>query len=434
MVLTTIEAPGRGVSAARAGALEEVDPEVAHVVTREEQRLLDTVQLIPSENYPSAAVRAATGSVLTLKYAEGYPKHRYYQGCEWVDKLESLARRRARQLFGVEHANVQPHSGSQANMAAYFAALRPGGTVLAMRLDQGGHLTHGSPHNFSGQLYRFVHYGVHPDTEQIDYDEVERLATRHRPRLVVCGATAYSRIIDFARFRAIADSVGAYLLADVAHLAGLVAGGVHPSPVPHAHFVTSSTHKTLRGPRGGFILCGEGFREAVDRAVMPGTQGGPFMHVVAAKTVMFHEAAQPSFREYARQVVANAQALADALLAEGVRLVSGGTDNHLFLVRLDGEGPTGREVARALERAGIIVNANTVPGETRGPWHTSGVRLGSPAATTLGFREAEMREIGWLIARVIRHLHDEGLLHEVAGRIRELCHFVAARRERDEGS
>lgn len=434
MATTTAATPPRALAPAHLHPLEVADPEVAGIVEGEARRQRETVQLIPSENYPSAAIREATGSVLTLKYAEGYPKRRYYQGCEWVDAAEDLARRRARRLYKAEYANVQPHSGSQANIAAYFALLQPGDTVLAMRLDQGGHLTHGRPGNISAQLYNFVHYGVHPDTEYIDYDEVERLAREHAPRMIVCGATAYPRIIDFARFREIADAVGAHLVADMAHIAGLVAGGVHPSPVPHAHIVTSSTHKTLRGPRGGFILCREEFRKPVNSAVIPGTQGGPLEHVIAAKAVMFHEAAQPEFREYARRVVENAKALADTLLEEGFQLVSGGTDNHLLLIRLPEDGPTGREVAEALEQAGIIVNANTVPGDTRSAWVTSGIRLGSPAATTFGFGAEELREIARLIARVIRNLDDGRLRLQAAEQVRELCRSVEARRHHEQGN
>jgi glycine hydroxymethyltransferase len=346
-----------------------------------------------------------------------------------VDVVEDLARKRACRLFGADHANVQPHSGSQANMGVYFAALQFGDTVMGMDLNAGGHLTHGSPVNFSAKLYRFVAYGVDPKTERIDYDQVAELARAHRPKMIVVGATAYPRIFDWARFREIADSVGALLLADMAHIAGLVAGGVHPSPVPYAEFCSTSTHKTLRGPRGGMVLCRKDYAEALDKAIMPGIQGGPLEHVIAAKAVMLHEAAQPEFRQYAQAVVDNARVLAETLLSEGLALVSGGTDNHLILVRLPADGPTGRETARALERAGLVVNANTVPGETRGAWHTSGIRLGTPAATTFGFGPDEFREIGRLVAGIVKDVKNEALQQRTAARVKELCAAVEARRE-----
>ncbi len=414
---------------ATGSVLAREDPEVYQAIQGEATRLRETIQLIPSENYPSLAVLEATGSVLTTKYAEGYPKRRYYQGCTWIDVVEDLARRRARKLFGADHANVQPHSGSAANMGVYFAALQFGDTVLGMDLNAGGHLTHGSPVNFSSKLYHFVAYGVDPKTERIDYDQVAALAKEHRPKMIVVGATAYPRLFDWVRFREIADSVGALLLADMAHIAGLVAGGMHPSPVPYAEFCSTSTHKTLRGPRGGMVLCRKEFAEALDKAIMPGMQGGPLEHVIAAKAVMLHEAMQPEFRDYARAVVEHARILADTLLSEGLTLVSGGTDNHLMIIRLPADGPSGRETARALERAGLIANANTVPGETRGAWYTSGVRLGTPAATTFGFGPDEFREIGRMVAAVVKHVDDEALISHTRERVRELCAAVEARRE-----
>ena len=415
-----------------ASALERQDPAVYAAVVGEERRLREHIQLIPSENYPSAAVLEANGSVMTQKYAEGYPGYRFYQGCRWVDEVEDLARRRARSLFKAGRANVQPHSGSAANMAVYFAALEPGDTVLALDLASGGHLTHGDPVNFSAQLYNFVHYGVDPETEQIDFDQVARLAREHRPKMIVTGATAYPRFWDYARFKEIADEVGAVHLADMAHVAGLVAGGVHPSPVSYAQYVTSTTHKTLRGPRGGLILCQRELRAEVNRALFPGIQGGPLEHVIAAKAVMFHEAAQPAFADYARAVVDNCAVLAETLLSEGLTLVSGGTDNHLLLVRFPDDGPTGRVAAAALEEAGIVVNKNKVPFDTKSAFVTSGIRMGSPAATTFGFRADEFRTIGRLIARVLRNLDDDTVPVAVAAEVRELASAVVARREREE--
>lgn len=402
-------------------ALAATDPEIFRWIREEHRRQRETLELIASENFTSAAVLEAMGSALTNKYAEGYPGRRYYGGCQFVDEVEELARRRACALFGAEHANVQPHSGAQANMAVYFATLQPGDTILGMDLAHGGHLTHGSPVNFSGQLYRVVAYGVDPETERIDYDQVARLAREHRPKLIVVGASAYPRVIDFARFRAIADEVGAKVMVDMAHIAGLVAGGEHPNPVPFAEFVTSTTHKTLRGPRGGFVLCRAGEAKALDKAVFPGMQGGPLMHVIAAKAVCFHEAAQPAFRAYARQVVANARALAETLAAEGLRLVSGGTDNHLVLVDLRPLGVTGREAEQVLERVGITVNKNAIPFDPQPPMVTSGIRLGTPALTTRGMGEAEMREIGQLIAAVLRHRDEPAQLERLADRVRELA-------------
>jgi glycine hydroxymethyltransferase len=409
--------------------LAEVDPRVYEAIVAEEQRLRETIQLIPSENYPSQAVMEATGSVMTTKYAEGYPKRRYYQGCKWVDVVEDIARKRACRLFGADHANVQPHSGSSANMGVYFAALEFGDTVMGMDLNAGGHLTHGSPVNFSSKLYKFIAYGVDPKTERIDYDQVADLAKQHHPKMIVIGATAYPRIFDWARFREIADSVDAMLLADIAHISGLIVGGAHPSPVPVADFCSTSTHKTLRGPRGGMVLCKEQYAEALDKAIMPGLQGGPLEHVIAAKAVMLHEAAQPDFRDYAHAIVDNAKALAESLLSEGLTLVTGGTDNHLMIIRLSPEGATGRETARALERAGLVCNANTVPGETRGAWHTSGVRLGTPAATTFGFGPDEFREIGRMVAGIVKDVKNEALQQQTAGQVKELCAAVEARRE-----
>jgi len=408
-------------------SLRDQDPEVYRAIAQEQQRLREKIHLIASENAVSEAVLEATGSILTQKYAEGLPGKRYYQGCEWIDFVETLAIKRAKELFRADHANVQPHSGSQANMAVYFAALRPGDRVLAMDLRQGGHLTHGSPVNFSGRLYQFAFYGVDAETERLDYDAIAALAREHRPRLIVAGATAYPRLIDFARFRAIADEVDALLMVDMAHIAGLIAGGVHPSPVPHADFVSSSTHKTLRGPRGGFVLCRKARAADLDRAVFPGIQGGPLEHVIAGKAVAFGEALQPAFRRYQELIVANARALAESLVAEGLRLVSGGTDNHLMLVDLGRDGPTGRAVAEALDRCGIVANKNSVPDDPRPPTQTSGIRLGTPAATTAGFEPAEMVELGRLIARVVRELGNERAYREVQERVALLCTAVRSK-------
>ncbi|MCL6515836.1 serine hydroxymethyltransferase [Alicyclobacillus sp.] len=369
------------------------DPEVARAMEQELGRQRAKIELIASENFVSRAVMEAMGSVLTNKYAEGYPGRRYYGGCEYVDIVENLARDRVKRLFGAEHANVQPHSGAQANMAVYFAALQPGDTVLGMNLAHGGHLTHGSPVNFSGQLYRFAAYGVNPETETIDYDEVARIAKEVRPKLVVAGASAYPRVIDFARMRAIADEVGAQLMVDMAHIAGLVATGHHPSPIPHAQFVTSTTHKTLRGPRGGLILTTQEHAKAIDKSIFPGIQGGPLMHVIAAKAVAFGEALRPEFREYSARIVKNAKALADALTARGFRLVSGGTDNHLILIDVRNFGLTGKEAERRLDEVGITVNKNAIPFDPQSPMVTSGIRVGTPAVTTRGMDERAMEEI-----------------------------------------
>ena len=377
------------------------DPELAASFESELRRQRENIELIASENWVSHAVMSAMGSVLTNKYAEGYPGRRYYGGCEYVDVAENLARDRACALYGAEHANVQPHSGAQANAAVYFALLKPGDTIMGMALDNGGHLTHGSPANLSGAYFNVIPYGVSPETGRIDYDDVLRLAMEHRPKLIVAGASAYPRSIDFARFREIADACGAYLMVDMAHIAGLVAAGEHMNPVPYADVVTTTTHKTLRGPRGGMILCREKYAKAIDKAIFPGTQGGPLMHVIAAKAVCFKEAATDEFRDYQKQIVKNAQAMAQRFRERGIRLVSGGTDNHLMLVDLSDREMTGKALEKLLDRAHITVNKNTVPGEKRSPFITSGIRVGTPAATTRGMREPEMVEIADMIADVI---------------------------------
>ncbi len=382
--------------------IRRTDPAVADAIELELNRQRSHIELIASENFVSPAVMAAMGTCLTNKYAEGYPAHRYYGGCECVDIVENLARDRACQLFGAEHANVQPHSGAQANMAVYFAMLSPGDTVMGMSLSHGGHLTHGSPVNMSGKYFRFVPYGLDPQTERIDYDEVLRLARECRPKLIVAGASAYPRVIDFARLRAVADDVGALLMVDMAHIAGLIAAGEHPSPVPYADFVTTTTHKTLRGPRGGMILCREQYAKAIDKAIFPGTQGGPLEHVIAAKAVCFAEALTPAFKAYQHQIILNAQALAAAFEKEGLRMVSGGTDNHLILLDFTGTEMTGKLLETLLESANITVNKNTVPNETRSPFVTSGVRVGTPAVTTRGMKEADMTRVAAWIARVAR--------------------------------
>jgi glycine hydroxymethyltransferase len=402
-------------------SLRSADPEVFEAVAAEAGRQHGTLELIASENFTSVAVLQAAGTVLTNKYAEGYPGKRYYGGCEYVDVAESLAIARARELFGAEHANVQPHSGAQANMAAYLALLKPGDTLLGMSLSHGGHLTHGSPVNSSGQLYRAVAYGLGANG-RIDYDQVRELARQHRPQVIVAGASAYPRIIDFEIFAGIALEVEAQLVVDMAHIAGLVAGGAHPNPVPHADVVTSTTHKTLRGPRGGFVLCREEHAKAVDKAVFPGMQGGPLMHIIAAKAVAFREALAPGFRQYARSVVENAHTLAETLQEHGFELVSGGTDNHLLLVDLTNKGElTGKQAEASLERAHITCNKNTVPGERRSPFVTSGIRLGTAALTSRGMGPAEMRRIGGWIAEVLDAAEDTALAARVAGEITELC-------------
>jgi glycine hydroxymethyltransferase len=401
--------------------LANFDPEIALAIRRETERQEYSLELIASENFVSERVLEAQGSLLTNKYAEGYPGKRYYGGCEFVDVAEQLAIDRARLLFGAEHANVQPHSGSQANMAVYFGVCQPGDTILGMNLAHGGHLTHGSPVNFSGRLYNVVPYGVRRETGTIDYEEVQRLAREHRPKLIVVGASAYPRTIDFVAFRQIADSIGAPVMVDMAHIAGLVAGGVHPSPVPHAEFVTTTTHKTLRGPRGGLILCREQEAKKLNSQIFPGIQGGPLMHVIAAKAVALKEALEPSFRDYALQVVNNARALAEGLMANGFTLVSGGTDNHLMLVDLSGTEITGKMAEENLEQAGITVNKNAVPFDTRSPFVTSGFRIGTPAATTRGLKEPQMAQIADWIARALRNVGKKEALAAIRGEVRELC-------------
>jgi glycine hydroxymethyltransferase len=397
------------------------DPELADALVHERQRQEDHIELIASENYASPRVLEAQGSVLTNKYAEGYPGHRYYGGCEFVDRVEELARERAKELFGAEHANVQPIAGSAANMAAYFALLQPGDKILGMTLAHGGHLTHGASVSFSGRQYRVVSYGVRRDTGMIDYDEVRDIALRERPKAIVAGASSYSRSLDFQVFRQIADEAGAYLIVDMAHIAGLVAGGAHPNPVPFADIVTSTTHKTLRGPRGGLILCRRQHAEAVDKAVFPGLQGGPLMHSVAAKAVAFKEAAMPEFKDYAHRIVANARTLAGAFLSRGYSVVSGGTDNHLFLLDLTPKGLTGLDAERCLDRAGITVNKNSIPFDTRGPVVTSGIRVGTPIVTTRGMGTAEMEEIGAAMALAMDACGDGKVEAEVCELVRTLC-------------
>ncbi|WP_323745462.1 serine hydroxymethyltransferase [Parvivirga hydrogeniphila] len=400
--------------------LRQTDPEIAAAIDAELERQRNTIELIASENFVSMAVLEAAGTVLTNKYAEGLPGKRYYGGCEKVDIVEDLARERAKRLFGAEHANVQPHAGAQANMAVFFAALTPGDTVLGMSLAMGGHLTHGSPVNFSGKWFKVVPYGLDPETETIDYDEVERLAKEHRPKLIIAGASAYPRIIDFERFAAIAREVGAYLMVDMAHIAGLVATGAHPSPVPHADFVTSTSHKTLRGPRSGFVLCKAEHAAALDKAVFPGLQGGPLEHIIAAKAVAFYEAMQPEFAEYIDRVVANARAMGEAMVEAGLRLVSGGTDNHLMLVDLRSAGITGKDAQNLLETVGITVNKNAIPNDPESPFVTSGIRVGSPAMTTRGFSEDDARLVGRLIAETLYHRDEPKTLERIAGQVREL--------------
>ncbi len=402
--------------------LADTDPEIRRLIGAELNRQRETLELIASENFTSPAVLEAMGSVLTNKYAEGYPGHRYYGGCHVVDQVEELARNRACALFHAEYANVQPHAGAPANMAAYHALIKPGDTVLGMKLSEGGHLTHGSPVNFSGQDYRFVAYGLNPETERIDYDEIEALAQEHRPKLIVAGASAYPRIIDFPRLRQIADKAGARLMVDMAHIAGLVAADEHPSPVGYADIVTSTTHKTLRGPRGGFILASRELGPAVDKAVFPGLQGGPLEHIIAAKAVAFGEAMRPEFKVYQQAVRDNAQALAEELMRRGYRLVSGGTDNHLLLMSfVERDDLTGKDAEAALEQAGMTVNKNTVPGERRSPFVTSGVRIGTAAVTTRGVRAQEMREIGGMIDEAIRGRHSSERLAEIHEQSLALC-------------
>lgn len=402
-------------------ALQATDPEVYAAIDAEEERQRNKLLLIASENFASPAVLAAQGSLMTNKYAEGYPGKRYYGGCQHVDQVEDLAIQRCKQIFGAEHVNVQPHSGSQANMAAYLSVLKPGDTILGMDLAQGGHLTHGSKVNFSGMIFRAFSYGVDRQSETIDIDAVRKLAEECRPRMIVVGASAYARTLDFPKFQAIAQSVGAYLMVDIAHIAGLIAAGLHPNPIPYADFVTTTTHKTLRGPRGGVVMCKAEHAKAVDKFVFPGMQGGPLMHVIAAKAVAFKEALSPPFKRYQQQVVANARVLAQGLLERGYKIVSGGTDTHLMLVNLTNKGITGKEADAALDAAGIIVNKNAVPYDEKPPAVASGIRLGTPIVSTRGMKEAEMREIVALVDRVLQHRQDPGVLEEVRGQAKELC-------------
>lgn len=397
--------------------LDTFDPEVARAIRMETERQEYNLELIASENFVSEAVMEAQGSVMTNKYAEGYPGKRYYGGCSQVDVVENLAIERAKELFGADHVNVQPHSGSQANMAVYFSVLKPGDTVMGMDLSHGGHLTHGSPANFSGKLYNIVFYGVSKETETIDYNEVERLAVENKPKMIVVGASAYPRIIDFAAFRKIADKVGAMIMVDMAHIAGLVATGLHPSPVPHAEFVTTTTHKTLRGPRGGMILCRAEYAKALNSNIFPGIQGGPLMHVIAAKAVALKEALGADFKVYQGQIVQNAKTLAGALADQGFRMVSGGTDNHMMLVDLTNSGLTGKVAEEALDKAGITVNKNTIPFETRSPFVTSGIRIGTPAATTHGLKGPEMKEVAGFIAEALRNTDNDNALADIKTRV-----------------
>ncbi|MCH7803840.1 MAG: serine hydroxymethyltransferase [Acidobacteria bacterium] len=400
--------------------LREVDPEIYDAILMETRRQSETLELIASENFASEAVLEAMGSIFTNKYAEGYPGRRYYGGCQNVDVVENLAIERAKKLFGAEHANVQSHSGSQANMAAYMAVLEPGDKILGMKLDHGGHLTHGHPLNFSGKLYEVVAYGVDRESEQIDYTELEDIAKRERPKMIVCGASAYSRVIHFDRFYEIAQKVGAYLMADIAHIAGMVATGLHPSPVPYADFVTTTTHKTLRGPRGGMILCKEEHKKAIDKIVLPGIQGGPLVHIIAAKAVCLKEAASEPFKTYQQQVIRNAQALAQAVEEQGFRIVSGGTDNHLFLVDVFSKGMNGKQAEKALEEAAITVNKNAIPFDTHPPLVTSGIRVGTPAVTTRHMKEEQMGQIGECMGRVLNNIDSPGVQKEVEKEVKAL--------------
>ncbi len=412
--------------------LAAVDPEIAKAIHNEERRQHEGLELIASENFVSEAVLQAAGSVFTNKYAEGYPGKRYYGGCEFTDIVENLARDRAKQLFGAEHANVQPHSGSSANMAAYAAIIQPGDVVMGLDLAHGGHLTHGHKLSFSGKTYKIVSYGVSKETETIDYDELEKTAERERPKMIIGGGSAYPRIIDFIRMRQIADKVGAFYLVDMAHFAGLVAGGVHPSPVPHAHIVTTTTHKTLRGPRAGMILCKAEYAAAVDKSVFPGCQGGPLVHIVAAKAVCFQEALQPSFKDYASQIVKNAKVLAQTMADDGYRIISGGTDTHLMLVDVFSKGMLGSEAEKALGEAGITVNKNAIPFDTNPPLKPSGIRIGTPALTTRGMKEAEMKQIGHWITTALNHRTEPAVLQKIRGEVLELCEqfpLYASRRQ-----
>jgi glycine hydroxymethyltransferase len=410
--------------------LKKIDPEVAEAIWQETKRQAEKLELIPSENFVDEAVLEAQGCIMTNKYAEGYPGKRYYYGCEYVDVVEALAIERCKKLFGCDHVNVQPHCGTQANMAVYFATLQPGDTILGMNLAHGGHLSHGSPANFSGRLYNVVHYGVDRKTETIDFNEVESQAKKFRPKIIVVGASAYPRTIPFEPFRAIADQVGAVVMADIAHIAGMVAVGIHPTPVPVCEFVTTTTHKTLRGPRGGLIMCRHDQAKVLDSRVFPGSQGGPLMHIIAAKAVALKEALTEEFKKYQHQLVNNARTLAETLTAEGFRLVSGGTDNHLMLIDLTDKGITGLEGGAALDRAGITTNKNMIPFDTKGPQVTSGVRIGTPAITTRGMKEEEMKTIGRLIAHVLKDTKDENRQKEVREQVRTLCEKFPLYRDR----
>ncbi|HPG54294.1 MAG TPA: serine hydroxymethyltransferase [Smithellaceae bacterium] len=401
--------------------LEKIDPELHQAIKAETRRQAQNIELIASENFVSEAVLEAQGCIMTNKYAEGYPGNRYYGGCEFVDMAENLAIERCKKLFGADHVNVQPHSGTQANMAVYFATVQPGDTVLGMNLSHGGHLSHGSPANFSGKFYKIVAYGVDRETETIDYEEVKKLVREHKPKLIVVGASAYPRIIDFKKFREAADEVGAVIMADIAHIAGLVATGLHPTPIPVCEYVTSTTHKTLRGPRGGLIMCRQDYAKTLNSRVFPGSQGGPLMHIIAAKAAAFKEALTPEFKEYQRQIIKNAQAMADELKNQGFRLVSGGTDNHMMLVDLTSAGVTGKEAQEVLDRANITVNKNGIPFDTKGPQVTSGIRIGTPAVTTRGMKENEMRLIASCIADVIKNIHNETKIKAVSEKIKSIC-------------
>lgn len=401
--------------------LEKIDPEIKNIINEEKHRQMNQIELIASENFVSEAVLEALGSIMTNKYAEGYPGKRYYGGCEVVDKAEELARERAKQLFGCEHVNVQPHSGSQANMAVYQTVMKPGDTYLGMNLSNGGHLSHGSPVNFSGLLYNVIPYGLKEDTELIDYDEIRRLAVENKPKMIIAGASAYPRIIDFKRIREICDEVGAVMMVDIAHIAGLVATGLHPSPVPYADFVTTTTHKTLRGPRGGMIMCKEKWAKALDKAIFPGLQGGPLMHVIAAKAVAFKEALDPSFKEYQQSILLNAQALAKGLTNRGFRLITGGTDNHLMLVDVRNKKVTGKVAEKALDKAGITANKNSIPNDPEKPFVTSGLRLGTPAVTTRGMGVAEMDKIADFIDRALTEPENEENLAKIKSEVVQLC-------------
>ena len=401
--------------------IEKIDPKVAKIIAQEKNRQKTAINLIASENCTSKAVLEASGSVLTDKYAEGYPGKRYYGGCQFVDEAEILAVERCKELFKAEHANVQPHSGSQANMAVYFGLLNPGDTILGMRLSEGGHLTHGHHVSFSGKLYNIVSYGVDKKSEQLDFDEIRKLAQEHKPKLIICGASAYSRTIDFAKFAEIAKEIGAYLMADIAHIAGLIAAGLHPNPFPHADVVTSTTHKTLRGPRGGLIMCKAELADKIDKSVMPGMQGGPFMHLIAAKAVAFHEALQPEFKEYQAQIIKNSKAMADEFTKRGYRVVSGGTDNHLFMLDLRTKDITGVDAERLLETVGIYLNRNAIPFDPQKPWITSGIRIGTPAMTTRGMKEDDMIKIAELIDMTIKHRSDKEKLAWVKSEVEAIC-------------